>query len=334
MDEQRAPVSSAGRGRFVTGVLIVAAGVALLLGALGVEIPWATVLPAAVIVIGLALLALSRSGSARGFIAVGAVLTALLLLSLVSDQPLGIRSADTTESADFSVSEPIDRVVIEVDAGSVEIVGGSSGIEVERTLNYDGERPEVNHRVADGVLTITADCPSGFASLGSSCWVDHRLSLPESMDIEVDTGSGSVEIEEITGELAVDSGSGAIRLVGVTGRVTAKTGSGGVQLDDVGGRANIDTGSGTIRGDGLRSEEFEASAGSGSLDLAFETAPQRIVLTTGSGSVRLSVPAGRYNLDLDTNSGSVESPGIIDDAAASSTIEVSAGSGSIRVAGE
>jgi len=63
-------------GTVVIGVLLVLAGVAWLLEATdAVEVPWETLLPVALIVVGVALLASARRERPRGLIAAGVILT-------------------------------------------------------------------------------------------------------------------------------------------------------------------------------------------------------------------------------------------------------------------
>ena len=86
------PVPPAPRaGRLVAGILLVLLGTGWLLEVLGVtEFPWDVVLPAALILVGIALLVVAtRGGSQAGLITTGIVLTILLLLGTAFDLPFG-----------------------------------------------------------------------------------------------------------------------------------------------------------------------------------------------------------------------------------------------------
>ena len=334
MEPREPPTSPPRHSRLVVGLAIVAVGVAILLDTLAVSVRWGIVLPAAVILIGLILLLNPRSGSSVAWITVGVIMTIVLLVSSLVDQPFGWGTPDTIEQADFDVTDRVERIVVTVDAGAVEILPGTSDtIKVERQLKFDDERPRVEHTVVNGVLEIVADCPGGFI-FGSSCSVDHVLRVPASIDVEIDTGAGSVHVTGLDAVVLANTGSGGIELVNLSGRVTAETGSGGIVLERLSATADLSTGSGSIRGTDVMSLRMVAETGSGSINLGFGTAPDDLDLVTGSGSITLTVPTGSYRLDLDTNSGSSSSSGITEDAASPRTIRARTGSGSIRVNGE
>ncbi len=337
VDLETKPVSTSPErppsGRLAVGILIVLVGVALLLAALDVDVPWRVVLPAAVIAVGVILLAASRSRMYGGLIVLGAILTLLTVASLGFDGPSWLGEADNVEQRDFSVTETVREIVLVVDSGSVEVVAGGSTVEVSRELQYGDEAPSVSNRLDGDVLVIEADCGGGLRSWFSSCRVDHVLTVPAAAAIDVETGSGSIEVDGLEGSVTVHSGSGGISLSSLSGDVEAETGSGTIEVDAVSGSFDGRTGSGSMRGNRVTSPVFVGDAGSGSINIQFEAAPQRVDLATGSGSVTVTVPAGAYRLDLQSSSGSTSHTGITDDPSASRTIDVQTGSGSIRVSG-
>jgi hypothetical protein len=104
------PQGGPGLGHVVAGAVLVLIGVGWLLEALGVtDVPWRLLLPAALILVGLALTLGARSGRHGGLVAVGVVLTLAVLfagaIDILSDLPLsgGIGERDhrpTTQVAD------------------------------------------------------------------------------------------------------------------------------------------------------------------------------------------------------------------------------------------
>ena len=335
METQESATVESGSGRLVAGLLIVAIGVAILLNTLGVDLPWGVVLPSGLVLVGLILLLNPRSGAGGGLVAAGVILTLVLMVSSLGGQPFGLGEPDNVERADFVVTEPVERIVVTVDTGRVEIMAwNGASIEVERVLSFGDERPRVEHNLTNGLLEIEADCPAGFFSLGGSCTVDHLLRVPASVDVHIDLAAGTVRVSGLNSEVAADTGSGSIELVDLGGRVTAETGSGGVVLERTSATADVSTGSGGIRGTDLASLQITARTGSGSINLDFGTTPDRVELETGSGSITAAVPAGSYRLDLETNSGSTTSTGITEDGSSSRIIRATTGSGSIRVTGK
>ena len=334
--ETREPVAGpSGSGRIVAGLAIAGIGVAILLNTLGVDVPWGVVLPSGLILVGVILLLNPRSRSTGGWVAAGAIITVLVLVSSPVGQRFGLGEPDNVEQADFVVTDPVNRVVVSVDSGRVEILAGSGvSVEVERTLSFGDERPRVEHGLTNGVLEIEADCPGSLFTLGDPCSVDHIVRVPAFVDVEIDLGAGTVRVSGLESVVLADTGSGSIELVDLGGRVTAETGSGGIVLERISATVEISTGSGSIRGTDLTSLQMTARTGSGSINLDFGVAPDRVELETGSGSVTAVVPAGSYRLDLNTNSGSTTSAGITEDASSPRTIRATTGSGSIRVTGK
>jgi len=102
----------------------------------------------------------------------------------------------------------------------------------------------------------------------------------------LDTGSGSVLVEGASGGVEVDTGSGRVVLNEIAGEIDAHTGSGGMEVHGAEGEVRLDTGSGTI---------------------AYEGTPQgKCRIETGSGNITLSLPADlEWEVDLETGSGTV-----------------------------
>jgi hypothetical protein len=77
-------------GRLLLGILLVLLGIAWLLEALDVlEVPWDVFLPAALIAVGGVLVVNARTGAShRGLVALGVVLTVLLMLTAAVDVPI------------------------------------------------------------------------------------------------------------------------------------------------------------------------------------------------------------------------------------------------------
>ncbi|MQA17195.1 MAG: DUF4097 family beta strand repeat protein, partial [Pseudonocardiaceae bacterium] len=129
--------------------------------------------------------------------------------------------------------------------------------------------------------------------------------------VDVEVGSGDVDVRDVPGTVAVDTGSGQVRLTNLAGTST------------------VHTSSGSIRGESLRGP-VSASASSG--DIALELARQHDVRAeTSSGDVELTVPAGRYRVDSngDDDRGDIE---VIDAPDARFALELYTSSGDITVA--
>lgn len=85
------PLERSRNGRLVAGLLLVLFGVGWLLEVLDViDFPWDLLLPTALVLVGVALVVASRSGTRPGgLIAVGVVLTGVMVIGSAIDFPLG-----------------------------------------------------------------------------------------------------------------------------------------------------------------------------------------------------------------------------------------------------
>ncbi len=147
-------------------------------------------------------------------------------------------------------------------------------------------------------------------------------------DVDLDSGSGRIDVEDIVGDLSVDTGSGSVTVAGVVGEVSIDTGSGSVDVEGVRGPVlTVDTGSGSVDVMDVEADVVEVDTGSGSVQLARVAAPN-IVVDTGSGSVDLHVLSAVDRIVVDTGSGGVTLR--LPDGT-SAEVEADSGSGGIDV---
>lgn len=225
----------------------------------------------------------------------------------------------------------VQRIEIDSGSGNVDVryVPGSRG-EVRQTRNgwfsgwsggWSGDASEPLHRLDDGRLVLDTDC-------GWNCSVDYLVTLPTAVPVTGRMGSGSLEVSGMS-SVDVEVGSGPIELRGIDGPVTARTGSGPVELADITGRVDVESGSGRIEGRDLSSRDVTARTNSGGVELELlESGSVRV--ETGSGGIDLTVPRAAYRVDADTGSGSTEIE-VDRDPAAERSLELSTGSGGIDV---
>jgi DUF4097 and DUF4098 domain-containing protein YvlB len=238
---------------------------------------------------------------------------------------------------------PAPSLTIDNFAGSITVSAGESGaIEViahkQVGRQRDLERREVNIRPQDGGLAIETRRPPG----GGRAMVQLEIRTPIDTRLEARTGSGSIEVRGLRGGAQVDTGSGSLVLSDLAGQLKANTGTGSIEVDGVEGEASVDTGSGSLRlyaihgglvaRTGTGSVEIadvqgglEAHTGSGRIDVQeaiggpakLDTGSGRIEYSgqpagpcrfeTGSGDVTLNLPANlNMALDLHTGTGQID----------------------------
>ncbi|MGI9236959.1 MAG: hypothetical protein ACR2QZ_06155 [Woeseiaceae bacterium] len=123
----------------------------------------------------------------------------------------------------------------------------------------------------------------GFFGRGSSARIDLKISVPAGMALEIDDGSGSIELRDIAADVSIDDGSGSIQVHGVAslsiddgsgsiditsaaGDVAIVDGSGSIKVRSVGGSVSIDDGSGSITVSDVESDLIIVDDGSGGVD--------------------------------------------------------------------
>jgi Putative adhesin len=224
---------------------------------------------------------------------------AIVALTAVTASGCGIvHFADyrhTATPADAHVTGPVNT--IEVNAGDGHVVvqtGGGDGVTVHRVVHYQSGHPDPGQRLADGTLTFSAGC--------RRCRVDYDLTVPASVRVRARTDNGRISVAGVTSaDVASDSGSVTVRHV--ASGVTARDDSGSVHVEDVGGTLDMSADSGSLHATALRTASTKASSDSGSLNLAFTSAPANVHATSDSGSVHVTVPDGTYAVSVQTDSG-------------------------------
>lgn len=135
--------------------------------------------------------------------------------------------------------------------------------------------------------------------------IDYEITAPKSVALNLRSGSGDVEVDELGRFLSAHSGSGSIRAHGLRGQAELETGSGDIELqNNGGGGVQARSGSGSIRIHGFDGS-IRARTGSGDIEADGRLSAESSV-SSGSGSVRLHLnPDARFNLEASTGSGDI-----------------------------
>jgi hypothetical protein len=196
----------------------------------------------------------------------------------------------------YSYSGRLTHVDLQLSSGPVVIVGSNSpAIEVRRTDDYAFGHDATERRpLAGGVLHIRSSCPR---IVVGSCSASYELAVPETVAVNVRTGSGNVRLDGFRGAASIETSSGDVDVAGFCGFNLA------------------------------------ARSGSGSVRVGTACAPRTLVLRSGSGDVVAHVLPGRYRIGIGSGSGQERVTGVRRDAAAPYTIDAHSGSGSVSVVG-
>lgn len=204
-------------------------------------------------------------------------------------------------------------LVIQLASGDVTLRRGPAGrITVRRRLQWSVSKPVVHEHWDGQVLNVRQDCPAG--PFNRNCDTDYTLTVPPGVTVGAFTGSGTIVVAGITGQLNLMAGSGDITASGAAGQVQAQTGSGNVTVT------------------GARSAQVMASSDSGDVALAFASEPRLVRAHSASGNVTVLVPSGAsYNVQAGTASGN-RTITVGQDSTAPRSIAADSDSGDVTVA--
>jgi DUF4097 and DUF4098 domain-containing protein YvlB len=121
--------------------------------------------------------------------------------------------------------------------------------------------------------------------------IDLTVNVPRKMSVRIDDGSGSIDVEGITGNLIIEDGSGGIRVENIQGDLDIDDSSGEIEVKDVTGNVTIHDGSGGIDVVNIGGS-LTVSDGSGGIDID-RVEKDLILKETGSGGVHYRNVKGR-----------------------------------------
>jgi hypothetical protein len=106
---------------------------------------------------------------------------------------------DKKKTKTQAVSGKVTAVVVKSDNGDVNVVSGSGPASVRETRHYlVFKKPTVKQTLEGGVLTLDADCDIPlFDSIPGTvvkCYSDLDVTVPEGVDVTVQTDSGDVKV--------------------------------------------------------------------------------------------------------------------------------------------
>lgn len=215
----------------------------------------------------------------------------------------------TNESDTTTLEGDVRRVDIKVTGQVVITAGAVDGARIDRRSTFGVERPRIVQTLEDGLLTVRVQCPGGISVVCSN-----RVEVEVPADVSLLVDAMGVQVSDVTGDIEVTSGAGSVELDGVSGTV------------------GVNVGGGSIVGRDLRSARVRATAGAGSVDLGFTTAPEDVEATSGAGSVVVDLPPGDETYRVDANAGAGDSViAVATDPAGDRVIRASAGAGSVEV---
>jgi hypothetical protein len=149
-----------------------------------------------------------------------------------------------------------------------------------------------------------------------------RVRVPSEFSVDIRTGGGAIEIEDLEGEVRVRSSGGAIEIGRIRGDVDAETSGGAIATGEVDGELRVRTSGGPIRifavtgsveartsGGPIEilgaADRVDANTSGGAISVRFTEAPSGVLETSG-GDIDVEFPEDEgMDLDARTSGGSV-----------------------------
>lgn len=235
-------------------------------------------------------------------------------ISLVSLAAISGQDLKFERSLDMS-TDRLSAVEFDLGAGSLNIIGTTGNqIKVSATIESDDfrEMDDLVEAFEDKMLfemqreseyaVISAKKKDGLNWGWSKNIAIHlEVEVPRGMDLVIDDGSGSINIENIDGAIKIDDSSGSISLRDIGNNLQIDDGSGSISLKDVNGDVSIEDGSGSIEMKNVIGS-VDIEDGSGSITAKKVGGDFRV--DDGSGDIVVSDLTGEFKL-VDDGSGSI-----------------------------
>lgn len=222
--------------------------------------------------------------------------------------PAGVRVIFDNKVGDISAENVDGELRLDTSSGSVDVNGGKGRVVADTgsgSIEVKNREGEVMADTGSGGVDLRDIRGNVEADTGSGGVNAFNITG----DVRADTGSGGVDLGNITGSVWVDTGSGGVdgRNLQEVRELEIDTGSGSVELDGDFSkmkRMMIDTGSGGVRmrTKGTLNMTLQVSAGSGGVRVDL---PEMKNVRTGRNELEATVGNGDGRGVIDTGSGSV-----------------------------
>lgn len=208
---------------------------------------------------------------------------------------------DMHDSAKFGRLAPqsvfvtgVPTLVIQNMSGTIHIHSGDSANQV--IVQDAGNTGDVKALVSkDNIVTITSS---------DSSEID--ITTPSTTDVQIAGGSGDVNVEGITGNIAATTDSGSLTVNDVSGQVTLTDNNGSINASNVNGQIKMTGNNSSIVADHLTGM-VNASSGDGSITVTASNLSSNSTFHSHDGSISVEGSidtSGTYSFD--SNSGSID----------------------------
>jgi hypothetical protein len=222
-----------------------------------------------------------------GALGIGTLAAASMLLA-----GCGLAGPTSVEVNSYHVDGALTALIVQAEAGRVDIVTGTGAVTVTETLRFTGDKPKTSHVTDAGTLRLT---DQGCTSHIHGCGVDYRIQVPAAMSVNVDNTAGKVTVTGLAGDLTVKDTAGAVEATG------------------------------------LSSPHVSVHDSAGAITLTFIEPPTEVNVQDQAGAIKMQLPPTvSYNIDAQTTAGKVKI-GVPRDLSSSHRITAGDTAGSIDI---
>ncbi len=211
----------------------------------------------------------------------------------------------------------LDKFVVDVGGGALIIVGEDvEQISVKAKIyseNYNDL--ETLQKAFAKKMTFTLENQGDTAKLkvgnkksivklinsNPEIYVDLTIVVPRSLQLDIDDGSGSMQISDIDAVVKINDGSGSMQVSNINADLSIDDGSGSMLISNIAGNLNIEDGSGSQT---IKNVTGNIVNNDGSGSISISNVAGNVSVDDGSGSVSIVDMAGEFTL-VDDGSGSV-----------------------------
>ncbi|MDF2176700.1 hypothetical protein P2G88_00365 [Aliiglaciecola sp. CAU 1673] len=229
----------------------------------------------------------------------------LLSLGLLAVAPL---SAEETKELS-APAQQLQKLVIDAGAGDLQVRGVQALSEITAKVRI--YCPKDHPIDADDYwfeLQVDGDQARLFSkghNRHDDLHMDLQVSMPYHLSLYVGDGSGSMDIENIGGQVKIDDGSGDARIHNIAKTLRVDDGSGDLDIYGIGSNVTIHDGSGEIV---LASVTGDAEVRDNSGDMEINAISGNLDIEDGSGNIQVRAVGGVVSME--DGSGNIE----VDDA--------------------
>ncbi|GAC12672.1 DUF4097 family beta strand repeat-containing protein [Aliiglaciecola lipolytica] len=246
------------------------------------------------------------------------LLSAIALLASFNISAKNInQTIDVTSGGDLYLRTDVGRLIIDTHSRDQVI------LEVE-IKGDDADKFEVTQDTSGNKVTILGKMESNKRwGWNRDIKAEFRLTVPEEFNLELHTSGGSIEIEDLKGNVDAHTSGGHIDVGNITGDVELKTSGGSIETKEIHGELDAHTSGGSIRVTMTKqpSKDAELSTSGGSITAyLLDDIEIDIDASTSGGrvrsefdvdgkikkqSIRGQINGGGPRLELHTSGGSV-----------------------------